>query len=83
MRGGGLFVRGNVGNDVGLGSTWSGTIVIGGDAGENLGDPLSDVSVFIRGERSQVWQKESPRHPAAQEAGGPIGTAVNQRRDSR
>ncbi|MCO8121571.1 tributyrin esterase [Stieleria sp. TO1_6] len=48
MRGGGLFVRGSVGNDVGLGAL-AGTIVIGGDAGDNLGDPLSDVTVFIRG----------------------------------
>lgn len=53
MRGGGVFIRGNVGNDVGLGAL-AGTIVIGGDSGENLGDPLSDVSVFIRGKAASL-----------------------------
>ena len=53
MRGGGLFVRGNVGNDVGLGAI-GGSIVIGGDAGENLGDPLSDISVYIRGQAASL-----------------------------
>ena len=53
MRGGGLFVRGNVGNEVGL-AALGGTIVIGGDAGDNLGDPLSDVSVFIRGKAASL-----------------------------
>ncbi|MCC9601371.1 tributyrin esterase [Stieleria sp. JC731] len=53
MRGGGLFVRGSVGNEVGLGAI-GGTIVIGGDAGINLGDPLSDVAVFIRGKAASL-----------------------------
>lgn len=48
MRGGGIFVRGDVGDDVGLGAV-AGTIVVGGNAGANLGDPHSNVAVFIRG----------------------------------
>jgi len=53
MRGGGLFVRCDAGNDVGIGAL-AGTIVIGGDAGENIGDPLSNVSVFIRGQAASL-----------------------------
>ena len=53
MRGGGLFVRGSVGDDAGLGAI-GGTIVIGGDTGENLGDPLSDVNVFLRGKAASL-----------------------------
>ncbi|MEO1525779.1 MAG: tributyrin esterase [Planctomycetota bacterium] len=53
MRGGGIFVRGDVGDDVGLGAV-AGTIVIGGDAGRNLGDPQSNVAVFLRGSAASL-----------------------------
>ena len=48
MRGGGIFVRGDVGDEAGVGAL-GGMIVIGGDAGHNLGDAMSNAIVFIRG----------------------------------
>ncbi len=38
---------------MGLGAI-GGTIVIGGNAGENVGDPLSDVTVYIRGKAASL-----------------------------
>ncbi len=48
MRGGELFVRGDVGCDTGVGMH-DGTIVIGGDAGHGLGEPRGAGVVFLRG----------------------------------
>lgn len=53
MRAGGVFVRGDVGDDVGLGAV-AGTIVIGGNAGANLGDPHSNIAVFLRGSAASL-----------------------------
>jgi formylmethanofuran dehydrogenase subunit C len=53
MRNGGIFVRGSVGDETGVGAL-GGMIVIGGDAGENLGDAMSNVTVFIRGEAQSL-----------------------------
>ena len=48
MRGGGNFVRGEVGDAAGVGAL-GGMIVIGGDAGHYLGVAMSNATVFIRG----------------------------------
>lgn len=48
MRGGGIFVRGSVGDETAVGAL-GGMLVIGGDAGENLGDAMSNVTIFLRG----------------------------------
>ena len=48
MRGGGIFVRGDVGDEAAVGAL-GGMIVIGGDAGHNLGDAMTNMTIFIRG----------------------------------
>ena len=53
MRGGSIFVRGDVGDETGVGAL-GGMIVIGGDAGENLGDAINNVTVFIRGQAASL-----------------------------
>ncbi|MGB7327691.1 MAG: tributyrin esterase [Rubripirellula sp.] len=53
MRGGNIFVRGNVGDECGVGAL-GGMIVIGGDAGLRLGDAMSNVTVFIRGQAKSL-----------------------------
>ena len=53
MRGGGIFVRGDVGDETAIGAL-GGTIVIGGDAGVNLGDAASNVTIFIRGQAKSL-----------------------------
>ncbi len=53
MRGGGVFVRGNAGDEVGIGAL-RGTIVIGGDVGKRLGDAMNNVTIFIRGKAKSL-----------------------------
>ena len=88
MRGGGLFVRGDVGDDVGLGAL-AGTIVIGGDAGKNLGDPHSNVDVFIRGQsqslahgvvEATLWKKQEVKLGLLLISAGIRGSASDFRR---
>lgn len=88
MRGGGLFVRGDVGDDVGLGAL-AGTIVIGGDAGKNLGDPHSNVDVFIRGQaqslahgvvEASLWKKQEVKLGLLLISAGIRGSASDFRR---
>lgn len=53
MRGGEIFVRGNVGDHVGVGAL-GGTIVVGGDAGHCLGNATSNVTIFLRGKAASL-----------------------------
>ena len=61
MRGGELFVRGNVGPGAAAGSLW-GTIVIGGDAEEGLGDSMRGSTIFLKGKVAALGRgvREAP-----------------------